>query len=303
MESMTARERDFAADAEASAERPVPLLGSRSRPVSSAVSDPVSAAVALLPIALLAWVILFPPLRPFALGVVIGGTALLRWRDSPLMWAWAATIPLATIQAWSLLPAPVVAAALASCASLLSPPTVWRVAELGVVLGVVVLVARWLRVPAPVLPFGTQPRWFVGLSVGSAFVIAPVALLVGEQAARPFFGPVHLETGLVGAVLPAIAFGLANATLEETVYRGALLTWAEPVLGSAAAIVAQAAMFGLAHTGPDFVGSPLPVLAAMFALAIVGGVVVKRTGSLAVPIIIHAAFDIPLYYSLACRVA
>jgi membrane protease YdiL (CAAX protease family) len=36
---------------------------------------------------------------------------------------------------------------------------------------------------------------------------------------------------------------------------------------------------------------------------VLAGVIVKRTGSLLVPIVIHAAFDIPLYYSLACRLS
>ena len=299
---MTAPRRELALASDVAAEGSSSVFGFVLRPISSAIEGRLSAAIAVLPFALLAWVILLPPLRPLALGLVVGGTAVLRWRASPLMWTWAASIPLAAIQAWSLLPAPAAAAALASCASLLSPPMLWRVAELAVVVGIVLLVVRWLRVASPVLPFGPQPRWLVGLSFGAGFAIVPIALLVGEQAARPFFGPVHLETGILGAVAPALIFGLANGALEETVYRGVLLTWAEPLLGTGGAIVAQALMFGLAHTGPDFVGSPLPVLASMFALGIVAGLVVKRTGSLAVPIIIHAAFDVPLYYSLACRV-
>jgi membrane protease YdiL (CAAX protease family) len=300
---MTARDGELSVEREALPERATPsAFGFAVRPVSSAVAAPASAAIALLPLALIAWAILFPPLRPAALALAVVGTAILRGRNAPLMWTWAATIPLAAIQAWSLLPAPAAAAALASCAALLSPPTVWRIAELVFVLGIVALVARWVRIPAGVLPFRSQPPWFVGLALGLAFLIAPAALLLGEQAARPFFGTVHLETRLIGAVAPAVIFGVANATLEETVYRGALLTWAEPILGTAAAIVGQAFLFGLAHTGPDFIASPLPVLASMFALGIVAGLAVKRTGSLAVPIIIHAAFDVPLYYNLACRV-
>jgi membrane protease YdiL (CAAX protease family) len=63
-------------------------------------------------------------------------------------------------------------------------------------------------------------------------VIAPAALLLGEQAARPFFGTVHLQIALVGAVAPAAPFGVANGTLEEVVYRGVLLRWTERSLGT-----------------------------------------------------------------------
>lgn len=263
-----------------------------------------AAAWAMVPLGVVLASILLPPLRPASLLLGVAATALLRARGSPAAWSWAATVPLAAILTWGLLPPPAVLPNAASCASLLSPPMLWRVAELGIVMPVIAVLALWLGPGRRRhLPFSRPPSWLVGLATIGAFIIAPVSLLVGEEAARPFFGPVHLQITVAGAVLPAVIFAFANATLEESVYRGVLLGWMERSLGTGVAIVAQAAAFGLAHTGPDFVGSPIPVLLSMFVAGAIAGLIVKRTGSLLVPIVIHAAFDVPLYYSLACRIS
>jgi membrane protease YdiL (CAAX protease family) len=262
-----------------------------------------SIGAAALPLAVVFWAILVPPVRPAALAFILAGFLYQRWRGSGEVWPWAAAVPLATIMTWSLLPAPRALPGAASCADLLSPPMLWRVAELAIVLVTVTLLARAVAAGRDHLPLGRGDGWFVALAGAAGFAIAPAALLLGEQAARPFFGTVHLQIALVGAVAPAVLFGVANGTLEEVVYRGVLLRWTERSLGTVGAILVQAAAFGLAHTGSDFISSPVPVLATMFAAGILAGVIVKRTGSLLVPIIIHAAFDIPLYYSLACRLS
>jgi membrane protease YdiL (CAAX protease family) len=293
------------ADTEFSAERAAQMGQAAILRALPGWRSPATATVAAagLPLLVVFWAILFPSLRPAALAFVVAGFLFQRWRASPATWAWAATLPLATILAWSLLPAPRGLPGAASCADLLSPPMLWRGAELALVLVVIAVVVRSLGAGRSHLPLGRPDRWLVGLAAASSFAIAPAALLLGEQAARPFFGSVHLQIALVGAIAPAVLFGVANATLEETVYRGVLLGWTERYLGTAGAILVQAAAFGLAHTGSDFIASPLPVLATMFVGGVVAGLIVKRTGSLLIPIIVHAAFDIPLYYSLACRIS
>jgi membrane protease YdiL (CAAX protease family) len=262
-----------------------------------------SIGAAALPLAVVFWAILVPPVRAAALAFILAGFLYQRWRDSAAVWPWAAAVPLATIITWSLLPAPRALPGAASCADLLSPPMLWRVAELAVVLVTVTLLSRTVGAGRDHLPLGRGDGWFVALAASAGFAIAPAALLLGEQAARPFFGTVHLQIAVVGAVAPAVLFGVANASLEEVVYRGVLLRWTERSLGTLGAILIQAAAFGLAHTGSDFISSPVPVLTTMFVAGILAGLIVKRTGSLLVPIIVHAAFDIPLYYSLACRLS
>jgi len=64
-----------------------------------------------------------------------------------------------------------------------------------------------------------------------------------------------------------------------------------------------AVLFGVTHVGPDFQDGlvMLPVLAAVTLGGLIAGVLVRRTGSLLLPIAVHAAFDVPLYYAFACR--
>lgn len=277
----------------------LPHIGAQAAPLFRA--DAVGAAI--IPLGLAFAAILFPSSRPFALAIALAGFLLQRRRGSPAMWPWAAVVPLTTILTWSLIPAPVGSPDAGSCADPLSPPALWRATELGLVLVVVALVGRLLGGGHRHLPLARSDGWFVALAAAVGFVIAPLGLLLGADAARPFFGSLHLQIGLAGAIIPALIFAAANATLEETVYRGVLLGWMERNIGTLGAIVIQAAAFGLAHTGSDFISSPLPILATVSILGLLGGLVVKRTGSLFVPILIHAAFDIPLYYNLACRLS
>jgi membrane protease YdiL (CAAX protease family) len=62
-------------------------------------------------------------------------------------------------------------------------------------------------------------------------------------------------------------------------------------------VLAIAAAFPPAAPRP---GGPLPVVALMIAGGLVAGWIVVRTGSLAIPIALHVAVDIPLYYGNAC---
>ena len=66
-------------------------------------------------------------------------------------------------------------------------------------------------------------------------------------------------------------------------------------------LVGQAAVFGLAHTGPDFTGPELPVVLFIASAGLVAGLIVRRSGSLWFVIAAHIAFDVPLYYAAACR--
>jgi membrane protease YdiL (CAAX protease family) len=91
--------------------------------------------------------------------------------------------------------------------------------------------------------------------------------------------------------------------MEEVAYRGAMLHWLTPSLGVRGALLAQAICFGAAHTGSDFTGSPLPVMLAVATGGLIAGWIVQRTRTLTFPIFVHAAFDVPLYYVAACRVA
>ena len=195
-------------------------------------------------------------------------------------------------------------AGLATCGGLLSPPAAWRIAEALVVVGVLAAVAVGMGVRPASLGLRLPSREVVALSATAPLAIVPVALTLGPALARPFFAPFTLDLGTPWAIVPALLFATANGTMEEVVYRGALLSWGERMVGPRAALWLQAIVFAFAHgAGRDFAASPLPVVVVLVVAGVVAGLIVRRTGSLMLPIAVHAAFDVPLYYYQACRLA
>ncbi len=287
--------------------------------------------LSLLPVGLLATAAAFRPLRPVILiGIVLVFVVLLAHRErrgpdgtsadgaghtsagggwryvsgfaaSPALLAWAAAVPIAVSLTWGALPAPAIPPNAASCSDPLSPHAMWRVGEGALVLAVLGVVAVLVRARPSSLGIRRPSRWVGLVALAGAVLVGPVALFIGPVLARPFFGSIPMTTGDPAALLPALLFAIANGLMEELAYRGALMGWTAPGLGRRAALTGQAVVFGLAHLGPDFVGSPLPVLGAMVAGALVAGWLVRRTGSLAIPLAVHIAVDIPLYYAFACR--
>jgi membrane protease YdiL (CAAX protease family) len=146
------------------------------------------------------------------------------------------------------------------------------------------------------------------LAVVGLFVVAPLALLGGvllgsNLLGESFFGTFALDLSQPAALAPALLFAASNALAEELAYRGAMRTWLAPALGVVGANLAQAVVFGLAHSGADFVGPVAPVAGSMILAGFIAGVIARRTGSLTLLIAIHAAADIPIYFFWACRVA
>jgi membrane protease YdiL (CAAX protease family) len=261
----------------------------------------------VVPLALIVLAAAVPIARPFVLAVLVGGVAVAIRRDAPVRWAWAAPIPVAVSLCWALLPVPPVSPSGADCASITSPTAVWRAAEAGVVIGTLAVLGWALRVrPADLrrdLLLRMPARWVVRWSIVLFLVAGPIALVVGPILARPFFGEITYDVTMVGAIAPALLFAVANGSMEELVYRGALLGWSARVIGVPAAVVGQALVFGVAHSGADVTGSPLVLMAALGLGGLIAGVIAVRTRSLLLPMAVHIGLDIPIYYAFACATA
>jgi membrane protease YdiL (CAAX protease family) len=220
----------------------------------------------------------------------------------------AAGIPAAAILAWRTIPQPLADPTGADCANLLAPPAVWRFLEAAVGLAAVLLLL-WDRRARPAeigLTRGSRRLYLaaiVGLVVVGPLALSVAAALGDTELGSSFFGAFALDLSQPLAFAPALVFAASNALAEELAYRGALRTWLAPSLGLTGANVAQALVFGLAHTGEGFVGveAVIPTMLAMIAVGLVAGVVARRTGSLTLPLAIHAAADIPIYFYWACR--
>ncbi len=222
----------------------------------------------------------------------------------------AAVLPAAAILVWRALPQPTADPLGADCANLLAPPALWRFMEAAV--GLLALGALLWDRKASLGELGFRrgsPRVRAIADRGAAARRADRDLrrdalwriparvdVLRQLCARPV--PAL-------ALAPALLFAASNALAEELAFRGAMRTWLTPSLGILGANLAQAVVFGLSHTGRDFVGiqGMIPVMLAMVVVAFVAGVIARRTKSLTIPLAIHAAADIPIYLYWACRAA
>ena len=255
----------------------------------------------LVPLALLALAAAIDPLRVPVLVALIGGAAIAIGRDAPVRWAWAAGVPVAVSLAWGILPAPLAASAGSDCANLASPVAMWRALQALVVLASLVAFTLALKAPRTSLLLRRPAQAIVRWSIVAFLVSGPLALVVGPILARPFFGDVGYDLTIVGAIVPALIFAIANGTMEELIYRGALLGWSSKVMGVGPALIGQAVVFGLAHSGSDVVGNGVPLSLALGVGGCIAGLVAIRTRSLLLPIAVHIGLDLPIYYAFACR--
>ena len=256
-----------------------------------------------LPILLVAADALFPALRlpVLALVLVVVVVALARrpGRPTGVVVAWIAVLPIAVGLAVGLLPDPRVADP-GSCDDVLAPPVVRRLLQAAAVLGTIAILGVRMggrRSLGLVMP----PDRRVTLLALACPILVPIALAVGPPLAKPFFGEVLLGLPSAAALVPASILAIANATLEETAYRGAVQRWASPTLGRGGAILAQALIFGCAHQGSDIEAGGLLILGGVVLAGLVAGLVADRTRSLLLPIAAHAAIDIPIALALTCR--
>ena len=222
--------------------------------------------------------------------------------------ALAAVLPAAAILVWRAIPQPTADPLGADCANLLAPPALWRFMEAAV--GLLALGALlWDRKASlGELGFRRGSRRVRAMAIAGLLLVGPIAIYVatrfGEsQLGSMFFGSYALDLSKPMALAPALLFAASNSLAEELAYRGAMRTWLTPSLGILGANLAQAVVFGLSHTGRDFVGiqGMIPVMLAMVVVAFVAGVIARRTKSLTIPLAIHAAADIPIYLYWACQ--
>jgi membrane protease YdiL (CAAX protease family) len=265
--------------------------------------------IAALPVVLLVAAAGFEVLRVAVMLVLLAGllAGLARqrgrsdWPGRAAILAWAACMVVSVNLAWDSIGLPDPLPGGANCADLLAPFALMRAAGALVVLGCLVVVVRLMRGTRDEIGLGWPSREWVIVSLAALPAIGVAAVLLGPPMAEPFFGQVPSAAADLRPLIPALVFAIANSVMEEAAYRGALLRWLAPSVGLASALALQAAVFGLAHgVGTDFIGSPLPVMAATAAAGLVLGALAIRTNSLLLPIALHIALDIPVYYGKVC---
>jgi membrane protease YdiL (CAAX protease family) len=262
-------------------------------------SDPADFLRSIVPLALLGLAALEDAARIPVVLVLAVGTWVATSRTAPVHWAWAGALPVALALAWGGLTSPAIASDGASCTDPASPVASLRVVEALIVLATVIGLVVWLKADAGSLALRMPARRWVRWAVLGALVAGPVALLAGPYLARPFFGDVGYQL-VPAALVPALIFAVSNGLSEEIIYRGALLHWSARVMGTGPALIGQAVVFGLAHSGTAVVGGAVPLMVGLGLGGLLAGVIALRTRSLLIPIAVHVGLDLPIYYAFAC---
>ena len=263
-------------------------------------AERVGLLAGLVVVAALSVAALVPPLR-LPLAIVLAAIVVIAPREAGWRWAVAAGVPVALIMSWGGLLGERLVPEVIACADPLSAKAWERVLQAALVIGVIGLLARVLGTRVRDLGLRRPTRAETVLGLVAVLVIPVPALYLGAILAEPFFGPMDLDLSDPVAVIPALTLAVANGTMEELAYRGALMSWLSRAAGPVVGLAGQAVVFGLAHTGSDFTGPQLPVVLFIMAAGLVAGLIVRRTGSLWFVIAAHIAFDVPLYYAAACR--
>jgi membrane protease YdiL (CAAX protease family) len=161
-------------------------------------------------------------------------------------------------------------------------------------------VAIWLGAGRGLAALGlTAPRegpnsgMMIGIAGGAfaGLLIRPVVAAVSAKAAAGF----RRQMGKIEAFLPktgeqlgwGLIVSLFAGLCEEIAYRGYLIPYFQAWLPQWPALVAAALLFGIAHLYQGAVGTLVTT-----ALGLAFGYLYVETGSLALPIALHAAVDV-----------
>jgi len=253
------------------------------------------------PFALLFGAALWRPLAFVCLPIF--ALALIRRREASAAerGAVAVALPIAVVLAWGGLRVGLAGPGAVGCLEPMTLAAGWRALEAIVVVALIGILARRLGTSRGALGLRQPGRRELAVAVGALAGIAAALTIVGPFLAAPFFGPYVIEIGSLVVLFGALVFGLSNALAEELAYRAAAAAWLGPIVGDLRANVAQALVFGAAHSGADFNGPQLPVIVATTIVGFLAYVLYRRTGSLALLLALHAAADIPLYLYWVCR--
>ncbi|MHB9032657.1 MAG: CPBP family intramembrane glutamic endopeptidase [Anaerolineae bacterium] len=150
---------------------------------------------------------------------------------------------------------------------------------------------------------------FSGGSLGSLYIqkgnlklglfVGLIAFLVFAAGAIPVAGLLFKAGNLsLARVLPwipwVLLFVLANAALEELMFRGLFLPKLVPLLGAPLSIFLIALVFTVLHKGAFYTSAEYVFLAVTFPLALAWGYLAHKTNSLLASILFHAGADIPV---------
>lgn len=134
-------------------------------------------------------------------------------------------------------------------------------------------------------------------------LIGGIALAVCLAGAMPMselmFGGSNLSLARALPWMPRIlVIVLANAALEEILFRGLFLRKLQPFFGKFLSNLLIAFVFTGLHLGVGYTPQEMVFLAIVFPLALVWGWLMQKTDAAWASILFHAGTDIPIYLGL-----
>ncbi len=136
-----------------------------------------------------------------------------------------------------------------------------------------------------------------GLTTG--LIAFAVCVAGAVPMARLMFNGRNLTLSQIVPWIPWILlFVLANATLEELLFRGLFLRRLEPFYGKFGANLLIAVVFTALHGAVTYTPDRVLFLAIVFPLALVWGHITQKTEGLWGSILFHAGTDIPIVLGL-----
>jgi membrane protease YdiL (CAAX protease family) len=132
----------------------------------------------------------------------------------------------------------------------------------------------------------------LGLIIGlTAFILAAA----GSIPMATLFNAQNLIPARIIPWIPWILiFVLANATMEEIMFRGLFLRKLEPFYGKALSNFMIAFVFTAMHGAANYTSDQYIFLAILFPLALAWGFIMQKTDSVWGSILFHAGMDIPI---------
>jgi membrane protease YdiL (CAAX protease family) len=157
-------------------------------------------------------------------------------------------------------------------------------------------VAPWSAPPATYLPRGRIDSATLAWCLACA-AVAGSALVVWQRLMHPDLADLYAQIPLHRFPLPlliagAMAFAVANAAVEEAMYRGLLQHVLDRLAGRRWAWLLQALSFGLMHVHGFPRGTVGVVLATIYGLMM--GAIRLRAGGLLAPWLAHTVTDITI---------
>lgn len=132
----------------------------------------------------------------------------------------------------------------------------------------------------------------LGLTIG---LIAFFVFVIGAIPLAGLFKAQNLSLARIVPWIPWILiFVLANAAMEELLFRGLFLRKFEPFFGKFFSNLFIALIFSVIHLSGSLTGDERIFVAFLFPLALVLGYIMQKTDSVWGSILFHAGMDIPV---------